>query len=121
MTNKHIEIAKNRKFHGSTNIGSRPSLLTYLVNSELPSSELSVERLSKEAQVLLGAGTVSTARTLDFICYYVLANESIHGKLQGELADIMADYPAQIPSFIQLEKLPYLTAIIKEGLRYGLS
>lgn len=117
MTNRHIEITKDRKLHG-TKVGSRPSLLSYLVNSELPDSELSVERLSKEAQVLLGAGTVSTARTLDFICYYVLANENIHRKLQNELADVMANYPAQIPSFVQLEKLPYLTALIKEGLRY---
>lgn len=49
--------------------------------------------------------------------YHVLANENIHRKLQNELADIMADYPSQIPSFVQLEKLPYLTALIKEGLR----
>jgi cytochrome P450 len=117
MTNRHIEIAKDQKLQGAK-VGSRPSLLTYLVNSDLPDSELSVERLSKEAQVLLGAGTVSTARTLDFICYYVLANENIHRKLQSELADIMTNYPAQIPSFFQLEKLPYLTALIKEGLRY---
>lgn len=119
MTNQHIEIAKDQKLQGAK-VGSRPSLLTYLVNSDLPNSELSVERLSKEAQVLLGAGTVSTARTLDFICYYVLANENIHRKLQSELADIMANYPAQIPLFVQLEKLPYLTALIKEGLRYVL-
>nr|UYM26528.1 cytochrome P450 [Talaromyces wortmannii] len=120
MTNRHIEIAKDQKLQGAK-VGSRPSLLTYLVNSDLPNSELSVERLSKEAQVLLGAGTVSTARTLDFICYYVLVNENIHRKLQNELADIMANYPAQIPSFVQLEKLPFLTALIKEGLRlsYG--
>lgn len=30
----------------------------------------------------------------------------------------MANYPAQIPSFIQLEKLPYLTAVIKEVPSY---
>lgn len=117
MTDRHIEIAKEQKLQHAK-IGSKPSLLTYLVNCELPESELSVERLSKEAQVLLGAGTVSTARTLDFICYYVLANEAIRRKLQDELAEIMGNYPAQIPSFVQLEKLPYLTALIKEGLRY---
>lgn len=75
MANRHIEIAKDRKSSG-IKIGSRP-LLTYLVNIDLPGSELTVERLSKEARLLLGAGTLSTARTVDFICYYVLANEDI--------------------------------------------
>ncbi|TVY53301.1 Cytochrome P450 monooxygenase sdnH [Lachnellula cervina] len=117
LTNRHIEIAKSQKLQGTESKSEKPSLLRYLVNSDLPESELSVERLSKEAQVLLGAGTVSTARTLDFICYYILANKDIQTKLQDELRDIMANYPQQIPSFVQLEKLPYLTSLIKEGLR----
>lgn len=84
----------------------------------MPESELSVERLSKEAQVLLGAGTVSSARTLDFICFYVLANDQMKSKLQVELRAVMANYPTSFPTFNELEKLPYLTALIKEGLRY---
>ncbi|TVY27315.1 Cytochrome P450 monooxygenase [Lachnellula hyalina] len=117
LTNRHIEIAKSQKLQGTESKNQRPSLLRYLVNSDLPESELSVERLTKEAQVLLGAGTVSTARTLDFVCYYILANKDIQAKLQNELRDIMSNYPEQIPSFVQLEKLPYLTSLIKEGLR----
>jgi cytochrome P450 len=118
MANKQIEIAKYQKMHNPSNGTARPTLLRYLVNSELPESELSVERLSKEAQVLLGAGTVSTARTLDFICYYILANRKIRLRLGVELKEIMMSYPENMPSFQQLEKLPYLTALIKEGLRY---
>lgn len=120
ITNKHIENAKREKLDSDKvhEQNSKPSLLRYLVNSDLPESELSVERLSKEAQVLLGAGTVSTARTLDFICYYVISNKTIHQKLQDELRGIMKNYPAQIPSYVQLEKLPYLSALVKEGLRY---
>ena len=84
-------------------------------------SELSTDRLVKEAQVLLGAGTASTARTLDFICYYILADREIHSRLQEEIKDSMAEYPQRAPSWAELEKLPYLQAIIKEGLRlsYG--
>ena len=84
----------------------------------MPQSELSTDRLSKEAQVLLGAGTVSSARTLEFISYYILANDHIRFRLQRELSDIMADCPKVMPSFVQLERLPYLKALIKEGLRY---
>lgn len=94
------------------------SLFRHIVESEMPESELSVDRLTKEAQVLLGAGTASTARTLDFICYYILANENIKVTLQNELKGVMSGYPEKVPSWADLEKLPYLQALIKEGLRY---
>lgn len=98
-------------------VDSRASLFRYIVNSDMPESELSVERLTKEAQVLLGAGTASTARTLDFISYYILANPNIRSRLREELKDTMTDYPREVPSWAQLQKLPYLQAIINEGLR----
>jgi cytochrome P450 len=88
-----------------------------LVESDLPESELTVERLSKEAQVLFGAGTVSSARTLDFLCYYIIANDNIRERLEKELEDIMADYPKSMPTFVHLQKLEYLSALVKEGLR----
>ncbi|KAL8906325.1 MAG: hypothetical protein Q9207_002100 [Kuettlingeria erythrocarpa] len=74
--------------------------------------------INKEAQVLLGAGTASTARTLDFISYYILANDNFRVRLREELRDIMADYPYVTPSLVQLEQLPFLKALITEGLRY---
>ena len=121
MAKEHIIEAKREKTRANatgSQIDSRVSLFRYIVNSDMPESELSVERLTKEAQVLLGAGTASTARTLDFISYYILANPHIRSRLGEELEDVMADYPREVPSWAQLEKLPYLQAIINEGLRY---
>lgn len=40
-------------------------------------------------------------------------------RLQNELRDAMSDYPDTLPRMIDLEKLAYLQAIIKEGLRWG--
>lgn len=118
MARKHIIDAKvDKKNAIEKEIDSRISLFRHIVNSDMPESELSVDRLSKEAQVLLGAGTVSTARTLDFITYYILANQNVRATLQAELKDVMATYPEKIPSWAELEKLPYLQALIKEGLR----
>ena len=117
---EHIIDAKIEKKNANATglqIDSRVSLFRYIVNSEMPESELSVERLTKEAQVLLGAGTASTARTLDFISYYILSNPHIRSRLGKELEDVMANYPKEVPSWAQLEKLPYLQAIINEGLR----
>lgn len=93
------------------------TLFRYIVNSDMPESESSDERLAKEAQVLLGGGTASTARTLGFISYYILANPEIKAKLQQELEKPMADWPARVPSWAELEKLEFLQALIREGLR----
>ena len=121
MAESHIIQAKREKQQmgdkDTSEMGGRLTVFRHLVNSGLPASELTLLRLSKEAQVLLGAGTVSTARTLDFICYYILARTEIRTRLQEELKEVMAEYPTKSPTWSQLEKLPYLQALIKEGLR----
>ncbi|KAI0526193.1 cytochrome P450 family protein [Xylaria bambusicola] len=124
MSESHIDEAKREKAaSGSkdTSLSGPVTIFRHLVNSDLPASELTRERLSKESQVLLGAGTVSTARTLDFISYYIMANPAIRKRLTEELRHDMAGYPEKKPTWAQLEKLPYLQALIKEGLRlsYG--
>ena len=118
MARAHIVKAKRDKANTMTmDNNARVSLFSYIVNSDMPESELSTDRLAKEAQVLLGAGSASTARTLDFMVYYVLADLRIRTRLQEELRDVMSAYPDVMPSWADLEKLPYLQAIIKEGLR----
>lgn len=94
------------------------SLFTHIANSDMPESERSVARLSREAQTLLGAGTASTARTLGFASYYILSRPEIHSRLQREVSDTMAGWPEKVPSWASLERLSYLQAIIKEALRY---
>ena len=84
----------------------------------MPESELSDKRLAQEAQGLLVAGTISTAGTIGYISYYILAKTEIRAKLQRELQDVMAAWPQRVPTMAELEKLPYLQALIKEGLRY---
>ena len=93
------------------------SLFHHLLDSDMPASELSDERLAKEAQVMLGAGTATTARTIGYISYYILAKPQIRSRLQEELKEVMANYPERIPSLAELERLPYFQALIKEGLR----
>jgi cytochrome P450 len=97
--------------------GKRMTLFRHLANSDMPESELSVPRLVNEAQVLLGAGTVGTARALDLTCYYILASPQVKAQLAGDLKETMKDWPTRKPTWAQLEKIPYLQAVIKEGLR----
>ncbi|PMB64430.1 Trichodiene oxygenase [Beauveria bassiana] len=97
---------------------TRDTLFRHLLNSDLPPSELSEERLSREAQVLIGAGTMTTAGTLAFLCYYILADPAIKERLTTDLTDVMTGYPDKKPTWAELEKVEYLQALIKEGLRY---
>ena len=118
MTIQHIMDTKNEKNSlKGEDTSERVSLIRHMCNTDMPESELSIDRLAKEAQVMFSAGTVNNARTLEFILYYLLAKDHIRDRLRAELRDTMAGYPYRRPSWADLEKLPYLQAIIKEGLR----
>ncbi|KAH6615377.1 cytochrome P450 [Boeremia exigua] len=99
----------------------RGSIFLHLANSDMPASEKAPERLLKEAQVLLAGGTATTSHTLAFACCYVLSRSELRQKLKEELLLPMARWPSYVPPQAELEKLPFLTAIIKESLRlsYG--
>ncbi|KAL9609843.1 MAG: hypothetical protein Q9167_005410 [Letrouitia subvulpina] len=120
LCDSHLGVVKREKVavgpKDTTDIG-RPTLFRYLINSGLPPSELSDQRMSREAQVLIGSGTITTAGTMGFLCYYIMANPEIRKRLAEELKDVMQGYPAIKPTWAQLERVPYLQAIIKEGLR----
>jgi cytochrome P450 len=93
------------------------SLFHYIAQSDMPASERSEERLAKEAQVLLGGGTASTARTIGFASYYILSRPALRERLEAELREPMAGWPDRVPTWAELEKVPLLQAIIKESLR----
>jgi cytochrome P450 len=101
----------------STSVHNYATLFRHILDSDMPESELSNERLGKEAQVFLGGGTASTARTLGFISYFILADPSIRSRLEAELKEPMAKYPKVVATWATLEKLPFLQSLIKEGLR----
>lgn len=123
MCQGHIRDAKNEKAavgsKSTLTAGTSDTLFRYLVNSNLPPSELAEERLLREAQVLIGTGTITTAGTMGFLCYYIMANPAIRKRLTAELAEVMKGYPEKKPTWAELEKVEYLQALIKEGLRYA--
>ena len=88
-----------------------------LLNSDVPTEERSIDRLTDEGITLVGAGTNSTSHVLSATVYHVLANPIILQNIRKELQEIMPhDFSAQ--AFLtRLEHLPFLTASIMEGLR----
>ena len=88
-----------------------------LKNSALPPQELTEQRLLDEGVSLNTAGVVTTAPLLTFISYYLLSQPETLARLQTELAPLMVEYPTKIPRLAELEALPYLNAVVTEGLR----
>jgi len=75
--------------------------------------------LVDEAFGLIGAGSDTTANTCNVGTFYALKNEEIRQKLTEELREAWPDKDRPM-SYVVLEKLPYLTAFIKESLRFSL-
>lgn len=122
MSVNHIIDAKQRKEKGVMFVNKEDkmkcdTLFDHIVNSDLPESELSIERLASEAQVVMGAGTVTTARTMDYLLVHILLNHRVSERLRDELQEPMKGFPEKIPPYSELEKLPWLQACIKEALR----
>jgi cytochrome P450 len=93
------------------------TVLWELAHSDaLPPSDKSVRRLAIEGHILLAAGFETTGNVLSHLMYGVLSDPTIHSKLKEELNSAIPD-PDNMPSHQVLEKLPYLHAVIKEGIR----
>lgn len=92
------------------------TILNGIMESELPASDKTVDRLCQEASTVVGAGTETTGNTLDTITYHVLTNPEILEQLQAELTGAFPA-PTDWISYEAARRLPYLSAVISEGLR----
>ena len=90
------------------------TLFSSLIGSDLPPEELSVTRLQHEAAGIVGAGIETTKSTLALASFHILDNSNILRRLQDELTLAIPD-PKGPPALPELERLPYLTAVIQEG------
>ncbi|KAI6839259.1 hypothetical protein KC332_g5829 [Hortaea werneckii] len=77
----------------------------------------SPESLYEEAQALLFGGADSAGNTTMIGLYYVLSNTAIKDRLKAEIRSIWPEMRASPPRLEELEKLPYLSAVVKESLR----
>jgi hypothetical protein len=92
--------------------------MEHLMAWDMPESEKTIDRLTGEFISILSAGTFTTARTLVTIVYYAVAHPEVGEKLTESVREVMKDYPEKMPKWSDLEKIPYLAAVVREGLRY---
>ncbi|KAI7715746.1 hypothetical protein KC353_g5858, partial [Hortaea werneckii] len=95
-----------------------------LLGSELPEYAKTTVRLEHEAQTVIGGGIVTTAWALTQSVFYILNDPAVYEKLLDELHQAIPDVTAPDAfAYEKLERLPYLSGCIKEGIRfsYGIS
>ncbi|KAK5989403.1 N-acetyltryptophan 6-hydroxylase ivoC [Cladobotryum mycophilum] len=111
------EIDQLKKISSAEMEKERTTVFLSMLQSDLPASEKDTDRLAAEAQTLFLGGTDTTAATLNSVTYHLLDNPDIYNKLRAELLTEVAD-ATSLPAWEVLEKLPYLSAVILEGLRH---
>ena len=119
-TERDIADLKRAKKDGKVQEGQRKVIFEELLDSNLPEIEKSDERLAQNSNVLVAAGSNTTLHALVTTTYHLLANPESMIKLVEELEAAIPN-PYQVPELVELEQLPYLSAVINEGLRkaYG--
>ena len=95
---------------------SHQTIFHEILNSGLPEAEKSPARLWQDGQVTVIAGTLTTAAVLSYTLFCLLSQPDILRRLKSELQTAIPD-PKRFPQLAALEQLPFLTVVIKEGLR----
>ena len=85
-----------------------------ILASNLSPHELSFDRLTQEAFALTSAGMETVKSTMTLAVFHVIDQPELHARLKTELVEAMPD-PGVILPWVELEKLPYLKAVICES------
>ncbi|KIW31219.1 uncharacterized protein PV07_02885 [Cladophialophora immunda] len=113
---RHVSEIYSHRGDAQNKYGSQTTIFHAILQGDLPENEKSPDRLWQDGQVVVIAGTLTTAAALSEITYHLLRQPGELKALKDELTDAMLD-PVALPDMAKLEQLPYLTAVIKEGLR----
>ncbi|KAF8250242.1 cytochrome P450 [Wilcoxina mikolae CBS 423.85] len=87
-----------------------------LDDNKLSDYDKSTERLWQEGEVVIAAGTITTAWAMNVAAYHVLSDPQILRSLKRELEVAIPD-PKGKMDLVALEQLPYLTGVVQEGVR----
>lgn len=112
---RRMEEKKDKEFFEKA--GHR-TIFHELLNSDvLPPAEKGTIRIIQEAGAMVGAGGESTTQVLTALTFCLVANPDKAQKLREELRKVMPDSNSPMPTLKQLERLPYLSGCVREGLR----
>ncbi|GAW23198.1 hypothetical protein ANO14919_127490 [Xylariales sp. No.14919] len=87
------------------------TIVNEILESKLPPSDKTVERIYEDVSTICNAAFETTASVLRSVLFHVFSNPGILQRLRDELESV------ETTELKALEQLPYLTSILKEGLR----
>lgn len=95
------------------------TIIDQILQADIPEQEKSAIRMADNIAATTGAAFETTAAVLRLIVYYVYSNPKILSKLRTELDRLKSESSLDLVDVnaIALERLPYLTAVLSEGLR----
>ncbi|KAJ5875447.1 uncharacterized protein N7473_012794 [Penicillium subrubescens] len=101
-----------------SSIAGHETIYDKLVQPSIPAEERSIQRIQDESSLVLAAGTETTSRIITIAMFYLSTNKPMLDTLRAELKRVLPT-PTSSTTWVQLEKLPYLTGVIRESLRLG--
>lgn len=101
----------------TTDKGPR-TIVHEIAESNLPPEEKSFKRVFTDVATVTGASFETTSSVLRLVIYHIWSKPHILGRLRAELEEAASQ--SQTPQPVELrtiEQLPYLTAVLTEGMR----
>jgi cytochrome P450 len=95
--------------------GGRPDFVSYILRHDNEKG-MSRDEMDSNMSLFFNAGSETTATLLSGLTYFVLKNPSIMERLTKEIRDTFANEGDM--DVAELDKLPYLNAVLKETLRH---
>ncbi|TKA77152.1 hypothetical protein B0A49_03639 [Cryomyces minteri] len=108
-------LATQKGFH------DRPTIFSQLIDPPNTTEDRvcsTDDELRDEALSVLAAASDTTGNAMTVAAYHVIGNRQVYDKLTAELRQAFPDAEAKL-DFLKLEKLPYLTGVVKESLSFG--
>ncbi|KAF2871390.1 cytochrome P450 [Massariosphaeria phaeospora] len=95
---------------------ARANVFHTILSSNLTTQDKDVKRMAQEGFGILSASGDTIARSMTMAMYYLHADPHSLERLKDELKIVLPDPQGQI-DLATLERLPWLTAVLKESLR----
>lgn len=112
------DVANTSAAGAEITLTKRPTIYDQILDSNLPAYEKQLDRLVEQGQEIMAGGSETTARALYVTTFFLLKNPEMIRQLRAELIGIMP-HPSSEPAWAELERLPFFTAVIKEGIRHA--
>ncbi|KAG9241457.1 trichodiene oxygenase [Calycina marina] len=104
--------------HASSPAAENRNVVHQILGSTLPPSDKTFERIFAEVMTISSAGFETSASVLRLVMFHVYSNSNILQRLRTELASAASGIvDIDTLELKELEHLPYMTAVLKEGLR----